>query len=124
VVRREASALDTVEVTGHVESLTPFYRRASVAVASMRFGAGVKLKTVMAMLWGVPVLATTVGAEGVEGPDVFFAVEDDATALASAIARALDEPAAALEVASRAHAWAHSRYSTDAYARELERIYE
>jgi glycosyltransferase involved in cell wall biosynthesis len=122
-LRRAADRAEGVEVTGRVESLAPYYLRASVAVAPMRFGAGVKLKAVTAMLWGVPVVATSVGAEGVGGPEVFVAVEDDAAALATAITRALTDPEPALEVAAQAHTFAHALYSSTAYRRGLENLY-
>jgi glycosyltransferase involved in cell wall biosynthesis len=122
-LRRAAVAADDVELTGRVDSLAPYYRRASVALAPLRFGAGVKLKVVVAMLWSVPVIATSVGAEGVEGPAVFLAVEDDAEELAGAIVGALVDPEQALEVAARAYTWSHAQYSTAAYRRALERLY-
>jgi glycosyltransferase involved in cell wall biosynthesis len=122
-LRRAVDRAEDVELTGRVESLAPYYLRASVAVAPMRFGAGVKLKAVAAMLWGVPVVATTVGAEGVGGPDIFVAVEDDAAALATAIARALADPGPALEVAAEAHTRSHARYSPTAYRRGIENLY-
>ncbi|SNS90258.1 Glycosyltransferase involved in cell wall bisynthesis [Geodermatophilus saharensis] len=122
-LRRQAEAVAGVELTGQVESLAPCYRRASVAVSPMRLGAGVKLKGVVAMLWGVPVVATTVGAEGIEGQDVFVAVEDDAAAFASAVARVLTDPGPALEVAARAHAWSHARYSSQGHRRVLQALY-
>ena len=122
-VRREVDATEGVTLTGHVDSLTEYYRRASVAVAPMRFGAGVKLKAVVAMMWGVPVIATPVGAEGVEGPEVFLAVEDDAAAFATAVAGALTDPGPALEVAARAHGWSHGRFSAASYRHGLSRLY-
>ncbi len=55
-----------VEVTGYVTdaALTTLYDRARVVVAPLRFGAGVKGKVVEAMRLGVPVVTTTVGAQG------------------------------------------------------------
>jgi glycosyltransferase involved in cell wall biosynthesis len=122
-LREAVDRAEAVELTGRVESLAPYYRRASVAVAPMRFGAGVKLKAVAAMLWGVPVVATTVGAEGIDGPEVFVAIEDDPAALAAAVARALADPGPALQVAARAHDWSHAVYSSAAYRRGLENLY-
>ncbi|MGY1735354.1 glycosyltransferase [Geodermatophilus sp. SYSU D00684] len=121
-LHQEAAATG-VEVTGPVESLSAYYRRASVAVSPMRLGAGVKLKGVVAMLWGVPVVATSVGAEGIEGPDVFAAVADDAAAFAAAVARVLTDPRPALEVAARAHAWSHARYSSAGHRQVLRTLY-
>ncbi|AMY11734.1 N-acetylglucosaminyl-diphospho-decaprenol L-rhamnosyltransferase [Luteitalea pratensis] len=71
---------------GFVPDLADFYRRVRVAIAPLRFGAGVKLKTVEALQYGVPVVATTVGAEGLEGlQGEVIAVHDDAVAFAAAV---------------------------------------
>jgi glycosyltransferase involved in cell wall biosynthesis len=119
----EAARRDGVEVTGYVDDLGPHYRQASVAVAPLRMGAGVKLKCITAMLWGVPVVATCVGAEGVNGPELFVAVEDDADRFAEAVVGVLRDPASAAEVRIRAHDRAHRTYTTQAYRRTLERFY-
>jgi hypothetical protein len=71
---------------GFVEDLAGFYRQLRVAVAPLRFGAGVKLKTVEALQYGVPVVATSVGAEGLtslHGDAVV--VHDDPAAFAAAL---------------------------------------
>lgn len=122
-VRRATAGADHVELTGRVPSLAPYYRRASVAVAPMRLGAGVKLKAVIAMMWGVPVVASSVGAEGVDGPDVFLAVADDAGSIASAVTEALVHPSTALGVAARAYEWSHGRFSSTSYGERLARLY-
>jgi glycosyltransferase involved in cell wall biosynthesis len=122
-VRRAASAAPDVELTGYVDTLAPYYQRATVAVAPLRLGAGVKLKSAVAMLWGLPVVATSVAAEGVADPNLFFAVEDDAEGLARALVSALREPSAAVDVRDRAFEWSHGRYSSTTYARSLEEIY-
>lgn len=62
----QALASDAITFTGFVESLAPLYRSARVAIVPMRVGAGVKNKTMEALQYGVPVVATTVGAEGLE----------------------------------------------------------
>ena len=53
-----------VEVTGWLEDLTPVFADVRVAVAPLRYGAGLKLKTVEAMVHGVPVVSTALAAEG------------------------------------------------------------
>ena len=58
-----------VEVAGWVEDLAGVLDQTRVAVAPLRYGAGVKLKTVDAMAHGIPVVSTTIGAEGVGAAD-------------------------------------------------------
>ncbi len=79
---------------GFVGDLAGFYRHLRVAVAPLRFGAGVKLKTVEALQYGVPIVATSVGAEGLEGlPGGAVVVEDQADAFAAAVvSRLRDAP--------------------------------
>lgn len=56
----------TVEVTGTVPELSPYYARSRVAVAPLRAGGGSRLKILEALAHARPVVATSVGAEGLE----------------------------------------------------------
>jgi len=51
-------------LVGYVADLRALYASARVAVAPVRYGSGVRIKTLEALLHGVPVVATTIGAEG------------------------------------------------------------
>lgn len=53
-----------VDVVGYVEDLQPLYDSARVCVAPLRFGAGIKGKVGQSMAYGVPVVATSTGVEG------------------------------------------------------------
>jgi O-antigen biosynthesis protein len=57
-----------LEFTGFVPDLRTVYEQARVVVVPLRFGAGVKNKTVEALQFGVPVVTTTIGAEGIDVP--------------------------------------------------------
>jgi GT2 family glycosyltransferase/glycosyltransferase involved in cell wall biosynthesis len=59
-------ASGALEFVGYVPDLSALYSRARVALSPLRFGAGVKIKTVEAIQYGVPVVATSVGAEGLD----------------------------------------------------------
>ena len=61
-----ALASPNVVFEGHLANLESFYDELRVAITPLRFGAGVKLKTVQALQYGVPVVSTTVGAEGLD----------------------------------------------------------
>lgn len=49
---------------GYVEDIEPFLRSCLLSVAPLRYGAGVKGKITQSMSWGLPVVSTSVGAEG------------------------------------------------------------
>lgn len=53
-----------IEVLGYVPDLKPIFDAARVFVAPLRFGAGMKGKVGQAMISGLPVVATGIGAEG------------------------------------------------------------
>lgn len=59
-------ASDRVTVTGHIPDLTPYFRRNRLFVAPLRFGAGMKGKVGQALEHGLPVVTTSVGAEGMQ----------------------------------------------------------
>ena len=60
-------ASDDVTVHGYVsdEELISLYGRAACAVVPLRFGAGVKGKVLEAIRYGVPLVTTSIGAEGI-----------------------------------------------------------
>ena len=85
-IRSRASA--SVIVTGHVPDIAAYLNRCRVSIAPLRYGAGIKGKINMSMACGVPVVATSVAAEGMsltDGKDVL--IGDDAAAFANAVVR-------------------------------------
>ncbi|MFD6700722.1 MULTISPECIES: glycosyltransferase [unclassified Microbacterium] len=107
-----------VTVTGYVDDLDEVYDTASAALVPLHSGAGVKFKTIDALLRGLPVIATTVGAEGITDDDGRhpFPVTDDPREFAVAVVTALGGASAS---DSEVTEWARTRYGTDRYARRL-----
>ncbi|KAF1694306.1 glycosyltransferase [Pseudoxanthomonas koreensis] len=83
---RALGEADGIVVHGHVADIAPYMDGARVAVAPLRFGAGVKGKVNLSMAHGQPVVATTCAVEGMylrDGVDVVVA--DTAEAFAAAV---------------------------------------
>ncbi|NEV62566.1 glycosyltransferase [Thiorhodococcus minor] len=77
-----------LHVTGYVEEVAPYFERARLSIAPLRYGAGVKGKINMSMAYGVPVVATPCAAEGMfleDGADIL--IGDDPEAFAKAVVR-------------------------------------
>jgi glycosyltransferase involved in cell wall biosynthesis len=53
-----------VRVRGYVPDVEPYLQNARVFIAPLRFGAGIKGKVGEAMAHGIPVVTTSIGAEG------------------------------------------------------------
>jgi glycosyltransferase involved in cell wall biosynthesis len=67
-----------VEVTGTVPDVRPYYASAFAAIVPLRIGAGTRLKILESMAARVPVVSTTLGAEGlVIRPDQHILIADD-----------------------------------------------
>ena len=65
-----------VIVTGFVEKLEPYYLKASVFVSTLFIGGGIIAKNLEAMAFGLPVVTTSIGNEGIEavpGRDILIA---------------------------------------------------
>ncbi|MBA2625519.1 MAG: glycosyltransferase [Acidimicrobiia bacterium] len=105
----------SVEVTGAVPSVRPWLARAALALAPLRAAGGSRLKILEALDAGRPVVATRLGAEGLEdlvGSGVVLA--DDAQGLANAIISLLDDPREASRLGTLGHQAVEARYGWDA----------
>ena len=112
-----------VAFPGHVADVTPYFDRGTVFVAPLRFGAGMKGKIGMAMTLGLPVVTTSVGAEGmglIDGVHALIADGADDFAAAVVLLQKDDELWAALS--SNARAAAAERWSPLAMRGRLEAL--
>ena len=94
-----ALAGPTVEVTGTVPDLDPWYARTRVALAPLLAGGGSRLKILEALAAARPVVSTSIGVEGLEdlvGRGVVVA--DDPAAMARAVTELLTDPARSAEL--------------------------
>ncbi|OOG55555.1 glycosyltransferase [Rhodanobacter sp. C03] len=122
--RQRFSRIGT-EVHGRVDDLTPWMENCRVALAPLRYGAGVKGKVNMAMSHGLPVVATSIAAEGmnlVDGQSVLLG--DDAAAIAAAVLRLYDDEALWLRLSEAGLDNVRQYFSFDAARAVLQRVLE
>ena len=60
------SDLNDVELLGFVDDLEPHFKASRLFIAPLRFGSGIKVKVLNTMCRGLPIVTTTIGAEGLE----------------------------------------------------------
>jgi glycosyltransferase involved in cell wall biosynthesis len=112
-----------VHVTGFVDDVRPFLERGAVFAAPLRFGAGIQNKLLEAMAMAVPVVASSLAADGLRtgggaAPPVQTAGDATAfaTALVARLAAARCDPTP--DHAARQFVEAHFRWETNAAALE------
>lgn len=101
-----------VRLLGYVPDLDPLFARARVFVAPLRFGAGIKGKIGEALAYAVPVVTTTIGAEGMslrDGEEALIA--DTAEEFAAAVVRLYQDEELWRRLASNAHAHVERHFS-------------
>jgi GT2 family glycosyltransferase/ubiquinone/menaquinone biosynthesis C-methylase UbiE len=69
-----------VKVTGYIQNVEPYFLNHRVFVAPLRYGAGMKGKIGQSLSYGLPVVTTSIGAEGIgltHALDVMIANESE-----------------------------------------------
>ncbi|HET7788156.1 MAG TPA: glycosyltransferase [Myxococcales bacterium] len=113
-----------VEVTGRVDDVRPHLAGAAVCIAPLRIGGGTRFKILEAMAMAKPVVATSLGAEGIEyEAGRHLLIGDDPPSFAAAVGRVLDDGALAARLSRAGRALVEERYSWAAAAERLERLY-
>jgi glycosyltransferase involved in cell wall biosynthesis len=114
-----------VVVTGFVADLRPYLDRASVYVASLRIGSGVKNKILEAMAMGKAIVATPISVEGIDavhGEHLIIAETPEMFALWTV--QLLQDGNLRQQLGMNARRLIEERYSWARVAREYEGVYE
>ncbi len=86
---RALEAQPGIEVTGSVPDVRPYYREAFAVVVPLRAGGGTRLKILEAMAARVPVISTSIGAEGLSAvPGVHYFEANTPATMRAAVAEA------------------------------------
>jgi glycosyltransferase involved in cell wall biosynthesis len=116
-IRRKIDGPDIV-LTGWQADLRPLFERATLFLAPLRFGSGLKGKMLQAMARGLPIVASAIAAEGMplrDGRDCLMA--NDAAAAAAAVERLLADPAQGRTLAAEAMATLRRHYGRESVER-------
>jgi glycosyltransferase involved in cell wall biosynthesis len=110
------------EARGFLPSVEEELSRRRISIAPLRFGAGLKGKVGESLAAGVPVVATTVAAEGFERPERGMLVADTAADFAAAVIRLSTDDALWSRLSEGGRELVCERLGTVACEAALERI--
>jgi glycosyltransferase involved in cell wall biosynthesis len=122
-IQHLAEQYPRIRVTGTVADIRPYLWASAVAIVPLSVGGGTRLKIYEAMAAKIPVVSTTIGAEGLDihnGEDIHIA--DSAADFAGRCLELLDDPGARQRMADAAWAMVSSRYSWEVVSRRFEEL--
>jgi glycosyltransferase involved in cell wall biosynthesis len=100
-----------VEITGFVDDVRPYIRRAHVSVIPLLVGGGTRIKAFESMALGCPVVSTAVGIEGLDVQrDEHYLEQDGAAGFADAVLHLLRDAPARNAMSRRARALVEDRF--------------
>jgi glycosyltransferase involved in cell wall biosynthesis len=113
---------ERVEVTGRVPDVRPYLARTACLVVPLRFGGGLRIRILEAMMTGAPIVCSSVAIAGMDfQPERDYLLGDTPRDTASQIMRLLEDPELGREIAHNARKAVRDGYSTGVQAaRTLE----
>ena len=113
-----------VAVTGYVADPRPYLEATDVFVVPLFSGSGMRVKILDAWLWGLPIVATPIGAEGImrrDGENILIA--SDAAAFADAVVRLLTDAGLNRRLRAAGRAWVEAHYAWQAVYHRVDEVY-
>ena len=113
------------EVTGYVADPMPYLSAAAAFVVPLHAGGGMRVKIVDGWMWGLPVISTPLGAEGIayrDGDNILIA--RDAREFAQATIRLLTDEALNDRLRTAGRAWVEEHYGWRAVYRCVDDVYD
>lgn len=111
----------SVHFTGTVEDIRPYVANAAAIVVPLRIAGGTRIKIFEAMAMGIPIVLTSIGAEGlpaVHNENILLA--DTPEAFSRETILPLKNPAKAKQISTSALGMVRNRYNWDSLSKVFE----
>jgi glycosyltransferase involved in cell wall biosynthesis len=99
--------------------LDELYGSCDLALVPLRFGAGVKGKVVESLRWGLPLVTTPTGIQGLSGLERIVCLTETAQQFAAGVERLLADPPAAAAMSAAMIDFARERFSREVVRQAL-----
>lgn len=118
-------ASDRIKVRGYVKDLPPLFAKCRLSIAPLRYGGGIKGKIVTSLSLGLPVVATSIAAEGMNlrhGENILIA--DTPAAMADEILRIYSDDSLWLNISANGLKAFEARFSHSSGAPKIIALIE
>jgi glycosyltransferase involved in cell wall biosynthesis len=123
-LQSQSHPIPAIDVTGYVDNLERYLAETAVFIVPLHAGGGMRVKILDAWSWGLPVVSTTIGAEGLNAKDGHnLLVGDDAQTFAEAVVRVLKDRELADELSDAGRRTVESKYDWRKAYRAWDRVY-
>ncbi len=113
-----------VEITGYVGDPSPYIAAADAFVVPLQIGEGMRVKILDAWSWGLPVVSTPVGAEGIQvrsGENIMIAA--GAHEFALAVVRVLIDRSLNERLRAAGRSWVEANYAWKTAYAHVDEVY-
>jgi glycosyltransferase involved in cell wall biosynthesis len=115
---------ENIEVTGFVLDPTDLIAGSQVFVVPLLAGGGMRVKILDAWIWGLPIVSTTIGAEGIiKNPGENILIADEPHEFAAAIVRILKNRSLAYKLREKGRASVEMYYDWQEVYQRLDDVY-
>lgn len=101
-----------IEILGYVPDVKTILAETAAFVVPLRAGGGMRVKILDTWSWGLPIVSTSIGAEGIEirdGENILIANEPDS--FSAAVLRAVTEPELNQRLRINGRRWVEEKYN-------------
>ncbi len=113
-----------VEITGYVVDPMPYLQATDAFIVPLHAGGGMRVKIVDGWLWGLPIVSTPIGAEGIRVKDrENLLLAEDAQGFARATVHLLTDANLSQRLRVNGRAWVEAHYAWQTVYQQVDPIY-
>jgi polysaccharide biosynthesis protein PslH len=113
-----------VEATGYVVDPMPYLTETAAFIVPLHAGGGMRVKILDAWSWGLPIVSTAIGAEGIETEhEKNILIADTAESFAEAVIRILNDPTVAQQLGQNGRQRVLEKYNWQVTYSAWDKVY-
>ena len=109
-----------INFIGEVKDVTPYYQKNNIAIVPLLEGSGTRLKILEAMSFGLPVISTSIGAEGIDYiKNKHIIIANDGALFQKEIIDTVNKPSILKNLASESLLLINEKYNWQSIVRKM-----